>query len=317
MADEAEVQGVGIDELLDFVREFADGQRSWKNCRVWRDSAGKKKMCQPAITQRLKDTRGVGRDRRSGAVIAKQDWDSRKVEKALKKLATDDYAAMSVAERREKFCNIGPGEDGVPYMTVNSAFSLKMLNGEEDETYTKKMPQHTAWEDHYKKDLMCLRKEEEAVALYLNLLPRADNGVPQILCVDYDDADHSLIPQIWFDQLPWLMTRKGYHFYMNVTDMPAVDLSSQYDKLVFSGELFGGAIANVYETHVGWCEDEDGQRSQTEEEPLRNWDEGNFENGWKFADILQPWVSTAFYTGQHSVVHVAPSRARITEGYRA
>eukprot|EP01043_Picozoa_sp_COSAG02_P108651 COSAG02_NODE_44697_length_364_cov_0.513208_1_plen_75_part_01 len=31
MADEAEVQGVGIDELLDFVREVADGQRGWKN----------------------------------------------------------------------------------------------------------------------------------------------------------------------------------------------------------------------------------------------------------------------------------------------
>ena len=44
--------------------------------------------------------------------------------KALKQFATDDYAAMSVDDRKAKFCNI-----------ASNSFSLKMLNGEEDDTY--------------------------------------------------------------------------------------------------------------------------------------------------------------------------------------
>ena len=174
MADEAEVPGVELDELLDFLREHGGDQLCWKQCRLWRDENGVKKMCQPAMEHLLQDIKGVGRDRRTNARIPKSEWDLGKVSKALKKFATDDYAEMSAAQRKEKFVNIAPG--GSPFMTVNSSFTLKMLNGEQDESYTGSMPQHMAWEHHYQKDLMCLKPEEEAVALYLNLLPRADNG---------------------------------------------------------------------------------------------------------------------------------------------
>jgi len=226
----------------------------------------------------LQDIKGVGRDRRTNARIPKSEWDLGKVSKALKRFATDDYAEMSAAQRKEKFVNIAPG--GSPFMTVNSSFTLKMLNGEQDESYTGSMPQHTAWEHHYQKDLMCLKPEEEAVALYLNLLPRADNGAAQIICVDFDDDDRSLVPDIWFDEVPYLLSRKGFHFYMNITDMPPGSLNSQFGQLNFSGEIFGGVTkANVYESVVGWCEDEAGQRTQTEEEPLKNWDVDKFALG--------------------------------------
>ena len=73
MGDEAEVQGVGLDELLDFLKDLGDDQRCWKQCRLWRDSEGGKKMCQPAM--QLVVGHGVDAMRLGFAWVLPMDFD--------------------------------------------------------------------------------------------------------------------------------------------------------------------------------------------------------------------------------------------------
>ena len=96
-------------------------------------------MTQPAMRCLLKDIPGVGKHRTTLVGISKPDWQVRQVDKALKEHATDQWGGMSVEDRKAAFVNLN--RDGVPYMTINSAFTLKMLNGERDDTWKKKIPQ--------------------------------------------------------------------------------------------------------------------------------------------------------------------------------
>ena len=304
--------GDDVDTLLEWLRDHGgEGEnRFHKQCRVWRDAGGGKRMTQPAMQKELAKIIGVGVDKK-GKVVPKEQWQVKKVRAAIRTSGTDGWEEMDVAERRQKFVNLN--SEGVPYNTTNSAFTLKMLNGERDPAYPGSVPQKSAWEDDFEKDLLCSEDKEHGVELYLKHYPRAANGSPQIIAVDYDDPDETKIPQIWWEQLPWTMSRGGYHFYMHVVDMPADSLPSNMNMLVFKGEVYGKKDgSNIYEMELGWTKGEDGQRFQGDDLPLKNWDEEMFTAGWKFDEILKPFVSGNFYGAPRRSVSPAPSRGRST-----